>query len=124
MKKPSGIYESWDIVVVPFPFTEKLGEKRRPALVISQRLFNKNGHAVLAMITTRSHIPWPGDTFIQTGTSTGLPSACLVRLKLFTLDNRLILKKIGTLSLSDRQKVAASFYRYLPFEKEAMYPPP
>jgi mRNA interferase MazF len=118
MKKPSGIYESWDIVVVPFPFTEKLGEKRRPALVISQWLFNKNGHMVLAMITTQSHTPWPGDTLIQTGTATGLPSACLVRLKLFTLDNRLILKKIGALSLSDQEKVAASFYRYLPFEKE------
>ncbi len=115
MKKPSGIYESWDIVVVPFSFTEKLGAKKRPALVISQQLFNKNGHTVLAMITMQSHTLWPGCTFIQTGTSTGLPSACLVRLKLFTLDNRLILKKIGALSLSDRQTVAASFYRYLSF---------
>ncbi|MEK7285845.1 MAG: type II toxin-antitoxin system PemK/MazF family toxin [Nitrospirota bacterium] len=122
MKEPSRIYESWDIVVVPFPFTEKLGEKRRPAMVVSQRLFNKNGHTVLAMITTQSHTPWPGDTFIQTGTFTGLPAACLVRLKLFTLDNRLILKKIGMLSLSDRKNVVASFYRYMPFEKEKMTP--
>lgn len=114
MKKPSSICESWDMVVVPFPFTEKMGAKRRPALVISRRLFNASGHTVLAMITTQSHTPWPGDTVIEARQITGLQSACLVRLKFFTMDNRLILKKIGRLSSADQKRVAVSFSHYLP----------
>ena len=59
------ICDPWDVVVVPFPFTEKAGAKRRPALVLSPRPFNENGHTLLAMITTQSHSPWPGDTNIK-----------------------------------------------------------
>lgn len=46
------ISERWDVVVVPFPFAEGPGEKRRPALALSSRDFNRAGHTILAMITT------------------------------------------------------------------------
>ena len=35
----------------------------------------------------------------------GLPAPCIVRLKLFTLDNRLLDKKLGRLGNSDRTAV-------------------
>ena len=107
------IFDQWDIIVVPFPFTDKGGDKRRPALVISKRVFNENGHTLLAMITTRSHRPWPGDTRIADPEATGLHLPCIVRMKAFTLDNRLIVKKIGHLSATDRKKVAERFRPYL-----------
>ena len=31
-------FEAYDVVVVPFPFTDKLAVKRRPALIISNHL--------------------------------------------------------------------------------------
>lgn len=95
------ICNAWDVVVVPFPFTEKPGTKRRPALVLSREAFNRNGHSVLAMITTKSRAPWPGDTVIEDFPTAGLHAPCIARLKLFTLDNRLILKNIGRLAESD-----------------------
>ena len=49
------ICEQWDVVVVPFPFTEKPGAKRRPAVVLSKKGFNEHGHTVLLMITTKAH---------------------------------------------------------------------
>jgi mRNA interferase MazF len=107
------IFDLWDVIVVPFPFTEKGGDKRRPALVISQKGFNENGHTLLAMITTRSHRPWPGDTRISEPDSAGLHLPCIVRIKAFTLDNRLIVTKIGHLSAVDRKKVAEQFHKYL-----------
>src|SRR3712207_3275011 len=76
--------DCWDVVVVPFPFTDKAGTKRRPALVLSSRAFNEHGHTVLAMITTKFHFPWPGDTSITDLVTAGLRSPCIVRLKLFT----------------------------------------
>jgi len=105
--------ETWDVIVVPFPFSEREGQKRRPALVISKATFNKSGHTVLAMITASAHHPWPGDTQLQDRASAGLLSPCIVRLKAFTLDNRLILRKIGVLSAADRKSVAESFRLHL-----------
>ena len=56
-------YESFDIVVVPFPFTDAAQSKHRPALVLSQNTtFGAIiGHSVLAMITSQKNEPWPLD---------------------------------------------------------------
>jgi mRNA interferase MazF len=102
------ICEPWSVVVVPFPFSERREVKRRPALVLSRKRFNTKGHTILAMITTTSHSPWPGDINIDTLEPTGLRVSCLVRLKLFTLDNRLVLKKVGKLARGDRQRTSSS----------------
>lgn len=105
--------ERWAVVVVPFPFSERPGQKRRPALVLSDRLFNEAGHTVLAMITTTAHRRWPGDTRIETVEAAGLPLSCVVRLKLFTLDNRLLLRAIGVLASPDRKQVAGALRQYV-----------
>lgn len=98
--------ERWDVVTVPFPFSERPGTKRRPALVASNREFNRAGHSVLCMITTRTDPPWPGDHRIGDLTAAGLNAPCIVRFKLFTLDNRLVQKKLGRLGKNDRATVA------------------
>ena len=99
------ICDQWDVVVVPFPFSERDGQKRRPALVLSLRGFNCAGHTAMAMITTQTHHPWPGDCLILDLDRAGLPSPCIVRLKMFTLDNRLIVRRCGTLASQDRESV-------------------
>ena len=106
------ISEPWDVVVVPFPFTERPTTKHRPALVLSHKAFNEAGYTLLAMVTTQAHTPWPGDTTIQDLPITGLRVPCIVRLKAFTIDNRLITKKIGHLSSGDRARVADHLRRY------------
>src|ERR1700749_1701407 len=82
-KRPSVICEPWDVVVVPFPFAETEGSKRRPALGLSQRSFNEGGHTVLAMITTKTTPPWPGDSVVADLVSAGLEKPCIIRWKLF-----------------------------------------
>jgi hypothetical protein len=72
-------------VTVPFPLTDKPAAKKRPALVLSNTTFNRSGHTVLAMITTKGHRPWPGDSEIEDYSSAGLNLQCQVRLKMFTL---------------------------------------
>ena len=91
-----------DVVVVPFPFTDRTATKKRPALVCSSRAFNDaSGHVVLAMITSSDHTPWPSDVRLSANDVAGLPLASTVRWKLFTLDQRLILRAAGALADSD-----------------------
>jgi mRNA interferase MazF len=113
MKRLSVICKRWEVVVVPFPFSEKPTTKRRPALVLSTEEFNNGGHTILAMITTRGHQPWPADTEIEDFKTAGLRLPCVVRFKIFTLDNKLILRKIGHLSEADSRKIEQHIRLYL-----------
>lgn len=58
----------------------------------------------MAMITSAKHQPWPGDAPIRDHAAAGLRVPCTVRLKLFTLDNRLILRRAGKLAAADRNR--------------------
>lgn len=100
-------YKIFDVVVVPFPFTDQTTEKRRPALVLSDfdQFNDKTENCVLAMITSEKNSEWPLDIPIRSLTKAGLPAPSKVRMKLFTLDSRLIIKKIGGLSSKDQQAV-------------------
>jgi mRNA interferase MazF len=108
-------YECYDVVVVPFPFTDRAASKRRPALVLSRAAaFNTpSGHAVLAMITSRENEPWPLDVAVADRERAGLPAPSMVRMKLFTLDQRLVLRKIGELAQGDRRNVSRALRRLL-----------
>ncbi|HUW50547.1 MAG TPA: type II toxin-antitoxin system PemK/MazF family toxin [Sulfuricella sp.] len=97
-------YKKYDVVTVPFPFTDSAMQKRRPALVLSDHAtFNaKIGHSVMAMITSEKNAPWPLDVKIGDLKQAGLPAPSVVRTKLFTLDHRFVVAKIGVLSNADR----------------------
>lgn len=103
-------YKQFDVVVVPFPFTDSTTTKKRPALVISDATtFNQPvSKSVMAMITTATHSPWALDVPITDGTSAGLKAKSIVRMKLFTLDDALVIKKIGKLSKTDINLVKKS----------------
>ena len=93
-------------VVVPFPFVDAVAEKRRPSLVLSRQTFNhSSGHSICAMITTASRTRWASDIVIQNLRAAGLPRPCVVRWKLFTLPNEIILRRAGSLGKEDRQNV-------------------
>jgi len=107
------VYEPFDVVVVPFPFTDASRSKRRPALVLSQAadFGNSIEHTVLAMITSQKNEPWPLDVVIKNKKSSGLAAPSVLRMKLFTLDNRFILRKIGYLSKIDQTRVKKSLLK-------------
>ena len=104
------LLEAFDVVVVPFPFTDRQASKRRPALVVSQRAFNLPArHAVLAMITSAEQSAWPGDCLVRELAAAGLPSPCVARLKLFTLDERLVLRVCGHLAAADQRRLRSAW---------------
>lgn len=107
------IFDRWQVVRVPFPFTDRAASKNRPALVLSSgKAFNTPaGHVVLAMITSAHHAPWPLDCAIEDLASAGLPAPSVVRCKLFTLDTRLIRDPLGKLVGADKQNVSRALDR-------------
>lgn len=100
-------FERWQVVRVPFPFTDRAASKNRPALVLSSaQAFNTPaGHVVLAMITSAQHAAWPLDCVLADLAAAGLPAPSMVRMKLFTLDARLIGNPLGRLEDVDRKRV-------------------
>jgi mRNA interferase MazF len=100
------VCDAGDVAIVPFPFTDIAVAKPRPALALSAREANDaNGATLFAMITTAQRSRWPSDIPLSDGAAAGLFAASLVRLKLFTLDNRLVSRVIGSLAARDRAAV-------------------
>ena len=105
--------ESLDVVIVPFPFTDRRAAKRRPALIVSSANFNRaHEQSILAMITSAGS-DWPSDVVIQGWREAGLNVPCKVRFKLFTPDDTLIVRKLGTLSKPDGEAVKQALGRVL-----------
>ena len=76
-------FEAFEVVVVPFPFTDRTTTKRRPALVLSDaKAFNRQvGQSVLAMITrarwlSANHCPAIAMSFCLRGENPDGPKAC------------------------------------------------
>ncbi|MBF0178300.1 MAG: type II toxin-antitoxin system PemK/MazF family toxin [Magnetococcales bacterium] len=108
-------FERFAVVRVPFPFTDRLATKNRPALVLSDaHTFNSPAnHSILAMITSEANAPWPLDCPIINLEQTGLPAPSKVRFKLFTLDHRLICGVLGHLAEEDVQRVTSGLRQLL-----------
>jgi mRNA interferase MazF len=103
----------WQVVVVPFPYTERLAEKRRPAVVVSSERLHREGYLWIAMITGAGKTKRAGDVPIRDLEAAGLPGASLVRAaKLATIEPDRIVRRIGRLADTEQaavRKALASF---------------
>jgi mRNA interferase MazF len=108
------IFKPYSVVIVPFPFTDKDYTKKRPALVISQEEYQiYTHHCILAMITSAKQSRWNNDILIGDIEATKLPGSSVIRAKLFTLDERLILSELGILSKKDQEYLKKNWNGFL-----------
>ena len=85
-------------MVVPFPYSDRLAEKRRAAVVVSGAAVAAAGCVWIAMITSASNTQAPGDVRIGDFSAAGLGVASVVRpLKITCIEPTRILRAIGTL---------------------------
>ena len=111
MKKPIAIsdmnHASFDVVVVPFPYADRLAEMRRPALVVSAPALQKRfGLVWLMMITSADNPAWDCDVAISDLKLAGVPAPSVVRpAKIATIDATRILRRVGKLAAKDAKKV-------------------
>lgn len=95
-------YEKWEIILVPFPFTDLSQSKRRPALIVSPNTYNQSQDVVIAYVTSeKTSEKRMGDYSLQKWQEAGLPKPSLVRMKFATLQKTMIIKKLGKLARED-----------------------
>jgi mRNA interferase MazF len=101
-----------DVVVIPFPFSDLSGNKRRPALVLADL---PGDDIILCQITSQQS--W--DTFAVSLTnndfiSGSLPLASNIRpSRIFTADKNIIIRKAGTVDPAISAKILQSLISLL-----------
>jgi mRNA interferase MazF len=100
-------YAAGDVVVVPFPYADRLAEKRRPALVVSGPQLARFRLLWVVMITSAENRAWSCDVPIGNLTGAGLPAPSVVRpAKVACIEPARILRRAGRLDPAAMRMVA------------------
>ena len=100
-------FDVWDVVKVPFPYTNRPVRQRRPALVVAVPVtLGAPDLLWVLMVTSAANRGWPGDVAVSDLARAGLPAASVVRsAKIATIEAR-DAEPIGKLPAVDRPQVA------------------
>lgn len=103
-------FDFGDVVLVPFPFTSQSASKKRPAAVVSSSAYNSARPDLILMAITSQIRPSPGfgDTPIGRWQSAGLLKPSVVKPLFATLEQRLVLRRLGALDGDDRAALRAT----------------
>ncbi len=109
-------FQPFDVVVVPFPYADKLAEKRRPAVVVSASAVSERYKLVwLAMITSAANPRWDCDIDISDIKPMHLPAPSRIRpVKIATVDVGRIVRRIGHLSAADAKALKSKLATFFP----------
>jgi mRNA interferase MazF len=108
-------FQPFDVVVVPFPYVDRLAEKRRPALVISTAELTVHGVIWVAMITSASNERWTCDVAITNLHRAGLPAPSVVRCaKIACIDPTRVLRRAGRLTPRSSSLVIGQIRTFFP----------
>jgi mRNA interferase MazF len=99
-------YSAGDVVLVPFPYRDRLAESARPAVVVSEVDYNRHGDVVVAAITSHA-ARFATDTSLTDWAIAGLKTPSTARMLLATVANSRVLLHVGHLSARDWDEVRA-----------------
>jgi mRNA interferase MazF len=107
-------FSAFDVVIVPFPYADRLAEKRRPALVISGPKLATYDLVWVAMITSEENERWPSDVAISDLGRAGLPAPSVVRpAKIACIDPARVERRAGRLDKVTARAVAQRLRGFL-----------
>jgi mRNA interferase MazF len=108
-------FEFGDVVLVPFPFTSQTATKQRPAVIVSSRAYNASRPDIIVMAVTSQVRTGAGsnDAVIEDWKAAGLLKPSVVKPVFATLEQQLVIKRLGSLSAPDRDVVRAAIQRLI-----------
>lgn len=92
-----------DVVLVPFPFTNQAGTKKRPAVVVSGSGYNASRRDIVIMAIT-SQVRQPlafGEAMVADWHGAGLIKASVLKPVFTTVEQGLVMRTMGALSPAD-----------------------
>ena len=91
------------VVLVPFPFTDQSGTKKRPAVVVSSHGYNASRRDIVIMtITSQVRTPLGfGEAMISAWQAAGLIKTSVLKPVFTTIDHALVIRTMGTLTAAD-----------------------
>jgi mRNA interferase MazF len=100
-------FDAWDVIKVPFPYTDRPVRERRPAVVVAANgIQQEHGLLWVLMITSAENRGWPGDVAVSDLAVAGLPAESVVRTaKVATIETKEA-DRIGSLPADDRVLVS------------------
>ena len=99
-------FDVWDLVKVPFPYTSRPVQQRRPALVVAAHCGGGMPDLLwVLMVTSAAHRHWPGDYEVAGLQPAGLPAPSIIRSAKFSTIETAAAERIGSLAAADRDAV-------------------
>jgi len=97
-------YDFGDIVLVPFPFTDQSGIKKRPAEIVCSAAYNAARLDLILMAVTSQVRPVTafGEVLISDWQKAGLLKPSVVKPVMVTVERPLIIRQLGRLEPIDR----------------------
>lgn len=108
-------YAPFEVLLVPFPYADKLSEKVRPAVVVSRaEMQDAAGVIWLSMVTSAKRQTIPGDIEITDLEVAGLQLSCAIRTsKLTMIDPARVLRRLGALAATDARATSEQLLSWL-----------
>lgn len=107
------MYDRGEVVLIPFPYSDLTGNKKRPALIISNSQLNKTDDRICLLVTSKIHKKdlTIGKEDFEDGK---LPFKSAIRPhRIFTIDKSVIVKKLCKLNDKFCSNVLGSLNNYL-----------
>ena len=106
------VLEFREVVLVRFPFTNQVVFKQRPAVIVSNRVYNAARPDVVIMAITSQLRPAKdiGDVWIEDWLAANLLKPSAVKPVFATIEQGLILKSLGHLGESDRSALRSALH--------------
>jgi mRNA interferase MazF len=102
--------EFGDIVLVPFPFTDQSTSKKRPTVIISSATYHRSRPDYIIMtVTSRMRaLATIGEVIVRNWREAGLLKPSTIKPVIATIEQDLVLRKLGSLWPDDRSALRAA----------------
>lgn len=97
-------FDFGDVVLVSFPYTNQIGDKKRPAVVVSQLHYARFRPDLVLMPITSQIRPSPGfaELLLADWQNANLLKPSVVKPVFATLEQILVVRQLGQLSAADK----------------------
>jgi len=104
-------YSRGSVILVRFPFSDLTSSKVRPAIVVSAA--HPSQDLLIVPLTSRTDRLQPGEFAMQDWQAAGLNVASAVKRGVFTIQQSLVIRRVGSISEADERELERSMRAWL-----------